>query len=266
MGLLSRASTLDQPLHSQGLAFSDFINKHSLKICALLEKTSSNYNVTNSIGFDAGSIICASSTSDFWDGICKTSGNIYHFSGSDKNQLLQLFSFNLKDNLQELSVYKNAASQILLCEGRLSLQAAKDFENISNKEPENNYAKLNPLVNKNTVVLLLNIDFLEASEKLYQAEFKKDIQSFEVFLKAIMNETYNRFACRYNISDTTVKNSAHSLKTVIITDKAYSKELISQHILLNLKEIFSDFSNQIQINFSGTADSCEKIKAFLQVE
>ena len=266
MGLLSRASTLDSPVKRQGLAFSDFINKHSIKICALLEQNGVNYTVSNSIGFDAHSIIRASSTADFWDGICKTSGEIYTFTDSDKNQLLQLFSFNLKDNLFELSAYKNSNSQILLCEGSLTKEAAKDFETISSSDHQNDYNKLNPLIKDNSVVLMFDIDFLKAFENLYKTEYKDNIPDFEIFLKAIMNETYNRFACRYNISDTTVKNSSHSLKTVIITDKAYSVELISKHILLNLKEVFDNFTDQIKIHFSGTADSCEKIQAFLQAE
>lgn len=266
MGLLSRASTLDSPEKIQGLAFSDFINKHSIKICALLERNGTKYTVQNSIGFDAHSIICASSTADFWDGICKKSGEIYTFTDSNKNQLLQLFSFNLKDNLQLLSVYKNSSSQIILCEGLLTHLAAKDFENISSSEHQNDYNKLNPLIKENSVVLLFNIDCLTASEKLYKAEYKEDIPDFETFNKAIMNETYNRFACRYNISDTTIKNSEHSLKTVIITDKAYSVELISKHILLNLKEVFDNYTDEIKINCTGTANSCEQIQAFLQAE
>ena len=65
MGLLSRANTLDELKNNPGLAFSDFINKHSLKICALLEKKANNYIVTNSIGFDAESIISATSANFF---------------------------------------------------------------------------------------------------------------------------------------------------------------------------------------------------------
>ncbi len=57
MGLLSRASTLDKTDNIPGLAFSDFINKHSIKTCALLQKEASNYIVKNSIGLDAYSIL-----------------------------------------------------------------------------------------------------------------------------------------------------------------------------------------------------------------
>ena len=265
MGLLSRANTLDELKSNPGLAFSDFINKHSLKTCALLEQKASNYVVTNSIGLDAESIITATSTPDFWNGICKDSGQIYNFKDSEKTKLLQLFSFNLKDNFQELSVYKNKASKILISSGSLSEAAAKDFEIIGSSQHENNYLNLNPLIKDNTVVLLLKIDFSEAI-KGYYLSAKDKISDLDSFNKSLMNELYNRFSCRYNISDTTIQTNQFTLKTVIITNKEYSVELITHHIILNLKEVLNDNADYTQICFSGTADSCEKIQSFLQAE
>lgn len=265
MGLLSRANTLDELKSNPGMAFSDFINKHSLKISALLEKNNSNYYVTNSLGLDAESIISATSTADFWEGICKNSGQIYNFKDEEKRQLLQLFSFNLKDNLQELSVYKNKASQILICSGKLTVEAAKDFEIISSNQHQNNYLNLNSLIKENSVILLLKIDFSEAIKGYYISN-KDKISDLDLFSKSLMNELYNRFSCRYNISDTTIQSNQFTIKTVIITNKEYSVELITHHIILNLKEVLNDNADFTQICFSGTADSCEKIKSFLQVE
>lgn len=265
MGLLSRANTLDELKSNPGLAFSDFINKYSLKTCALLEKKQADFIISNSIGFDAESILSATSTADFWDGICPNAGQVYNFKDSDKTKLLQLFSFNLKDNLQELSVYKNTASQILLCSGTINAECAKDFETISSAQHENNILNLNPLIKENTVVILLKIDFSEAI-KGYYLSAKDKISDFEAFNKALMNEFYNRFCCRYNISDTTKQINEYSIKTVIITNKEYSVELITHHIMVNLKEVVQDNADFIQICFSGTADSCDKIKSFLQAE
>ena len=266
MGLLSRATTLDTAKALPGLAFSDFINKHSLKICALLEKENPNYNVTNSIGFDAHSILCASSTADFWNGICPAQGQIYNFTGSDKNQLLQLFSFDLKDNLQEFSVYKSSQDKILLYAGKLTSEAASDFEKVCNDQHKNNIERFNSLIKDGSVVLLYKIEFLDAVKAFFETECKNTVLSFEAFLSASANEIYNRFACRYNISDTTIKNNSYSIKTVIFTDKAYSVELITTHLTTNLKEVFNDFAGQINISYSGIADSCESIKSFLQAE
>lgn len=265
MGLLSRANTLDELKSNPGMAFSDFINKHSLKICALLEKNNSNYYVTNSLGLDAESIISATSTADFWEGICKNSGQIYNFKDEEKRQLLQLFSFNLKDNLQELSVYKNKASQILICSEMLTNSAIKDFELISSLQHQNNYLNLNSLIKENSVILLFKINFSEAIKGYYISN-KDKISDLDLFSKSLMNELYNRFSCRYNISDTTIQSNQFTIKTVIITNKEYSVELITHHIILNLKEVLNDNADLTQICFSGTADSCEKIKSFLQVE
>lgn len=264
MGLLSRASILDEE-KLPGLAFSDFINKHSLKICALLEKNASNYVITESVDFDAASILSATSTIDFWKGICKEAREIYYFSGLDKSPLLQLFSFNLKDNISDISVYQNSSSQILMCQGKLSPQAAKDFENISTSSRENNFLELNPLIKKNSVVLLLTLDFTKAIESFLSS---KNItsQQTDSLKYAIFNELYNRFTCRYNLPDATVKFKDFKLKTVFVSGKAYSFELIKNHILLNLKEVLDDFAQEILINFSGTADSCDKVKSFLQAE
>ncbi len=266
MGLLSRASTLDKIEETPGLAFSDFINKHSFKTCLLLKKEASNYIVKNSLGLDAYSILSATSTVDFWNGICKSQGKIYNFTGSEKTTLLQLFSFNLKDKLQDLSFYKNSNDEILLCEGKLSEEAAKDFENINDTEHTNDVYKLNPLLKKGSVVLMFNFDFSEAIKSIYKAEYKADILEFDFFLSSVMNEIYNRFACKYNISDTTIKYNLHVLRSVIFADKTYSLELIQHHIILNLKEVLDNFAEMIQVKFSGTAASCDQIESFLQAE
>ena len=265
MGLLSRANTLDELKNNPGLAFSDFINKHSLKICALLEKKVNNYIVTNSIGFDAESIISATSTVDFWDGICKEAGKVYYFKDTDKTQLLQLFSFNQKDNFTELSVYKNTSSQILIYAGLISDKAAKDFDNISNNEHKNDIQKLNPLIKKSSVVLLFKINFSEAIKGFYTAH-KETITDFDFFQKTLMHELYNRFTCKYNIPDTSLLLAPDTIKTIFVTGKEYSVELITHHIILNLKEVFNDSADYIQVCFAGTANSCDKVQSFLQAE
>ncbi len=264
MGLLSRANTLDELKSNPGLSFSDFIIKHQLKICALLEKKAADYIVTNSIGFDASSILSATSTADYWDGICKTPGQIYNFSGSEKTQFLQLFSFGLKDCIEEISVYKNKAFQILIYSGKLTDSIVKDFEAINSKPHQNNINKLNPLIKKNSVLLLLKLDFSEAIKSFYE-KVKPSNYDLSAFQKTLMNEFYNRFTCRYNICDTSLLLNNECLKTVFITNKEYSVELISHHIKLNLKEVF-DEAELIQICFAGTADSCDKVQKFLQME
>ncbi len=131
MGLLSRASTLDENENKQGLAFSDFILKYSLKSSAMLEHNGMDYIITQSIDFDAYSIISSNSTCDFWNGICKENNKIYKFTGTEISPLLQLFSLNMKEEIKEISIYRNSASNILLSFNEITKSAAEDFENIS---------------------------------------------------------------------------------------------------------------------------------------
>ena len=264
MGLLSRASTLDKTENVQGLAFSDFINKHSLKICALLEKKEANYYVKNSIGFDASSIISAVSTSDFWEGICPQTKQIYTFSNQEEiKPLLQLFSLNLKENLKKLCVYKNSKSQIFVSTESFTTKTAVDAEIIDDTNHNCNISSLNPLIKEDSVVLKLNIDYSEAVESYLKAKCK-DNNICKFIHKALTDEIYNRFICYYNSPDSTVKSENDSLKTVIIADKTYSIELITNHLILNLKEVLEDYAELIQISFSGTAESCAETQDFLQ--
>ena len=264
MGLLSRASTLDDN-KNQGLAFFEFIKKYSIQFCALLEKEENNYFVSSSLGFDAASICSAKSTIDFWNGICKESNQLYSFKDNEINQFLQLFSFDLKDNIHEISVYKRSDSKIFLSAGILPQASAADLDKIYVEQNKSNISSLNPFIKKDSNVLLLTIDFLEAARAFYDGD-NNSVQSFDSFLPALRNEIYNRFICTYNVSNSTVINNSSSIKTIFIEDKTYSIDLIKHHIILNLKEVLGPYAEQIQITFSGTADSVEKIKSFLQAE
>ena len=265
MGLLSRASTLDKKEKIQGLAFSDFIIKHSLKICALLEKKESDYFVKNSIGFDGNSIISAISTADFWNGICPVSKKIYSFTNQDEiNPLLQLFSLNIKDNIKNLYIYKNAKSQILLSTEIITNKIADDIELLDNSFHICTISNLNSLIQDNSVVLKFNIDYSEAVESFITAKMKSDIKNKSYIQSALLNEIYNRFICYYNSPDSTVLSGINTLKTVIITDKTYSIELIANHLILNIKDLLEHYAELIIIDFSGTAESCAETQAFLQ--
>ena len=106
----------------------------------------------------------------------------------------------------------------------------------------------------------------EAVNSYYHEKIKNDNLSIDFFENAILQEIYNRFSCRYNISDTTIISSPHSIKTVLVANKTYSIDFITNHIILNLKEVLNNSAELLQINFNGIADSCEQIQAFLQAE
>ena len=265
MGLLSRASTLDKTENVQGLAFTDFINKHSLKICALLEKKDADYFVKNSIGFDGNSIISAVSTSDFWQGICPQGKKIYSYNNQEEiKPLLQLFSLNFKENLKSIFVYKNAKSQILLTTDIISDEITTDAEILDDKYHKCDISTLNPLIKDDSLVLKLCIDYSEAVESFITSKIKSDEKTKTFVSTALSNEIYNRFICYYNSPDSTVYSGNNSIKTVIISDKTYSEELITNHLILNLKEVLEHYAELIQINFTGIAESCAETQDFLK--
>lgn len=265
MGLLSRASNLDENSIIPGLAFSDFITKHSLKVCAMLEKNNTNYCIKHSIGFDALSILSASSTIDFWEGICKNTSQIYSFSGLKLAPLLQLFSENLKYDIKELYVYKNTSSQILISLNEVTNDIAADFENINEELHSVNIQQLNPQIKENSFILKFMLNFSEAIESFLSANEKHSSFNFEEIEKVISNEIYNRFVCYYNSPDATIADGKNALKSIFITGKAFSVELIVNHLIINLKEVLGNYAELIKIDYCGTADSCEQVKSFLQV-
>ena len=266
MGLLSRASTLDETEIKQGLAFSDFILNYSLKSSAMLESNDMYYIITQIIDFDADSIISSKSTCDFWDGICKENQKIYKFSGNEISPLLQLFSSNMKDEIKEVYVYRNSASKILLSLCEITVSAADDFENITSDAHSVNIFSLNPQIKENSAVIKLMIDFSEAIESFLQSEIKSDDSLFEKAQMSIFNEIYNRFICFYNFPDATVKAGKYLLKTVFITGKAYSVELITNHFIFNLRKLLGNNAELIRVDYCGAATSCEQIQNFLQAE
>ena len=266
MGLLSRASILDENEIKPGLAFSDFITKHSLKTCAMLEQVDSNYCIKHSIGFDSLSILSTLATVDFWNGICKEGQKIYKFSESERSPFLQLFSETIKYNFKEIFVYKSQGSHILLSLNPITDIIAQDFELLDDGIHCVNVFSLNPQIKENSTVLQFTLDLSEAIDSFLSAELKSNDSLKKLAAASITDEIYNRFSNYYNSPDTVIKSENGIIKTVFITGKAYSVELITNHLILNLKEVLGNYAELIMVEYCGTADSCEQIKKFLQVE
>ena len=81
-----------------------------------------------------------------------------------------------------------------------------------------------------------------------------------------MDEVYNRFVCFYNSPDSTIPDGARGLKTIFITGKAFSVELITNHLIINLKDVLGDYAELVKVDYCGTVNSCEQVKTFLRVE
>lgn len=267
MGLLSIASHLDD-VPKPGLAFSDVILKHNFKNAALLEKTDNDYLISNSIGFDGDSIISACSTSDFWDGICHETGKLYKFSHNDNSvsPLLQLFSLNLKDNVKEISVCRNSQNKILLvCNSKITEEALKDFELADSSRHKCNTDTLNKFFKESSVLEMFQVNLCEAAESfILSAKVNSDFS--DSLQKAIYNEFYNRFISCYNNKDASAYPEDGVINTVFIMDKAYSTELIFNHLVLNFREVLGSFADLAKINNLGKAHSYKEIADFLQAE
>ncbi len=267
MGLLSMASHLDD-IPKQGLAFSDFILKYNFKNCALLEKNDNNFVISNSIGFDGESIVSASSTSDFWDGICPVKNKVYSLSQKDNSNapLLQLFSENLKELAKEVNVCRSSDNKILLlCNSLLSDQAAKDLSLIDSSKHNCNTDSLNKFFKESSVLEMFQINLCEAAESFTLS--KKLIgKTKELIENAIANEFYNRFITIYNNKDASAYYDDGIINTVFILDKAYSTELIVNHLILNFREVLGTYADLAKINNLGKAQAYKDLADFLQAE
>lgn len=267
MGLLSIASHLDEN-PKQGLAFSDFILKHNFKIAALLEKTDNDYLITNSIGFDGESIISACSTSDFWDGICPEYGKLYEFSHNDNSisPLLQLFSLNLKDAVKDICICRSSENKILLViNSKISDDFLQDINLLDSTRHKCDTDTLNKFFKDSSVLETFQINLCEAVESfLLSSKVKSDFS--EALQKAIFNEFYNRFISSYNNKDASACPEEGVINTVFIMDRAYSTELIFNHLVLNFREVLGSFADLTKINNLGKVQSYKDIADFLQAD
>lgn len=267
MGLLSIASHLDEN-PKPGLAFSDFIIKYNFKCCALLEKKSNDFLVTNSIGFDGQSIAAASSTADFWDGICSQPDTIINLSQSDNSHapLLQLFSLNMKEAVKDFSLCKSSKDKILLvCNDKISEEAKSDFVNIGTEKHKCSTDAINKLFTESSVLLKFQINLSEAVESFILAEKIKDTikQTIEA---SLYNELYNRFICIYNNKDASLYEKKSVINTVFILDKTYSTELILNHLIINFRDILGSYADLARISNLGKAQTYREIADFLQAD
>ena len=267
MGLLSMASHLDD-IPKQGLAFSDFILKYNFKNCALLEKSDNDFLISNSIGFDGESIICASSTSDFWDGICPVKNKVYSLSQKDNSNapLLQLFSQNHKDLAKEVNICRSPDNKIILvCNSLLSDEAVKDFALIDSSRHKCNTDSLNKIFKDSSVLETFQINLCEAAES-FSLSSKLKGKNKDLIENAIFNEFYNRFITIYNNKDASAYYDDGIINTVFILDKAYSTELIVNHLILNFREVLGTYADLAKINNLGKAETYKALADFLQAE
>lgn len=260
MGLLSKANLLEQ---NKRLAFSYLINKYDLKQFAIFSKNNEDYLIINSLGFDGISIINSTSTSDFWNGLCKEEENIYFFEKEAITPLLQFFSFNIKDEIQNISIIKIDGYILMICNNQIKNEFISDFKKISFTENNNNISTLNQFITKESLLYKISMDFEEAIET-YLVTKSKNNEYTEILKKSLATELMNRVFFYYNDENASVRISDYSLNTVFICKNTTSEDLLLNHIILNFKEVLDSSAELINLNFNGSAESFQDIIDFLQ--
>ncbi|MCR5187386.1 MAG: hypothetical protein K6C97_00515 [Treponema sp.] len=263
MGLLTKANLIDL---NQRLAFSDFILKYKIKTFAIFTKKDNSFFVSNSLGLDGKSILESISTEDFWKGSCKNLNTVYNFNNSQKdNPLLQFFSFKIIDDIKSVSVVRKEDSIFLLGNQEITNDILADYSNLDFNTPLLDITKLNHLINHNSIFYKLEIDFDEAIQtyiytKLNNKEYADD------FSLSLFNELSNRIIFAYNSPDTSVKAFDNKIKSVFISNQPISKELLTNHLILNYTSVIDNAAEVINIEYCGMAETFNEIKDFLKVE
>ncbi len=264
MGLLSKAGNLDS---KKELAFSEFINKYKLKFCAVFEKEDNFFLIKNSIGFDGPSIISSYSTQDYWDGICDEVNVLNIFSNENRTltPLLQLFSFAQKDDIESISIYKTSPTRIFMfCNQAFPKNCIEDLPFITDTESKINLHSINHLITREAKVLKMEVDFQEAVESFIQAQVKDKHKALK-FHDSVFNEISNRFLCYFS-KNVSLNISEHTIRTIFVVTRDLTQEHLVNHIILNLSGVIGNYSEIINFNIEGIANSIPEINEFFQVD
>lgn len=251
MGLLSKVSNLDL---SEKLTFSDFVISNSIKTCAILDKLNNYFSIQNSIGFDSNSIISSHSTNDFWDGICSKRNSIYTFSKNDNsiNCLLQLFSFQMKESINSLSIYRTNDLIFLLINQEITSKIISDLLIIENIYPT--FCKLN----FNTLINSKNAYKFEISFEMLLNSYKNNE------LSSILNELTNRFLCFYSNLNQCTRISQDKIRLFFIENDSFNEKVFIKNIKLNLSEVIDNQIESIKVSFKGKTNNCDEIISFMK--
>lgn len=263
MGLLTKANLMEL---NKRLAFSDFIIKYKITTFAVFKKKEKIFFIQNSLGFDGKSILESISTEDFWKGCCKDINTVYNFNIDQKdNPLLQFFSFKIIDDIKSVSVVRKEDTILLLGNIEITDSIFKDFSNLDFNPPLFDINKLNNLVCQNSNFYKFDIDFDEAIQTFIYTSLNNKNYSKE-FSLSLFNELSNRILFTFNSPDTSVKIFDNRIKTIFVSNQEISKELFTNHLILNYKSVIDNAAEVINIEYCGKAESFNEIKDFLKVE
>lgn len=170
------------------LSFFEFTEKHHLSLCALFEKCENSFIISASKGLDSFSILNSVSTVDFWQGtVHLNEWTCFSKENSQINQILQFFSQNLKDSIEEIFIYTT--------ENRILLIADTKGFSVNKKALENDFSKLDTIIpeissdiNENTITIdySASLEDMLSNTEIHSIELAEKIKNsiiYEIFFK-----------------------------------------------------------------------------------
>ena len=263
IGLLQKANLLTQ---NRKLAFLEFIFKHNISFCAILAESNGTFLIKNSIGFDSVSICNSCSTKDFWKGILPEINKEYFFSTENKNlnEILQFFSFKLKDEVESVSIIKTEGFIFILCNKILSKEIINDLKFLDyNSEFRFKYDFDALKITSENILSCYNFDFSEAIESSVLQNVKPNNVNYELYKDAVQNEVSNRIFCIFQFPHFIKKCENKSLNVVLNTKTKICADFFYRHILSSISTIIDDNSSLINISENDTCKTLSQLKDFI---
>ncbi len=260
IGLLQKANLLTQ---NRKLAFLEFIFKHNTNFCAILTESNGTFLIKNSIGFDSVSICNSCSSKDFWNGLLPETDKEYFFSTENKNlnEILQFFSFKLKDVIESVSIFKTENFIFMLCNKILSTEGINDLKFLDyNSEFRFKYNLDALQITSDNILSYYNFDFSEAIESSVLQNIKPNNVNYSLYKDAVQNEISNRMFCIFQSPHFIKKCENKSLNVVLNTKTKICADFFYRHILSSISTIIDNNSSLINISENDTCKTLSQLK------
>lgn len=262
-GLLYKAENLSKSDSS----FLSFLKKYQIDCIFELEFYSYYYFCSKSYGLDADSILQTNSTKAFWDGIITSERKIFNFSKDDNSiaPFLQFFSFELKDSINSISIYKyDEESILLLCNKNLTEEIIQDYPS-ARGEVHQHLSEIQTHINNNSVLSLISVDFLECVENLGEEKLKNNENMKIEYEKVLLNELFTRLQFHFSNPSAIAKTSKSAANILFVSKTKIPQDLIVSQLIKIFAKVIGASSELISFNFLGETRSITEIKEFLKV-
>ena len=262
-GLLYKAENLSKSESS----FLSFLKKYQIDCIFELEYFSYYYFCSKSYGLDADSILQTNSTKAFWDGIITSEEKIFNFTKEDNSiaPFLQFFSFELKDSINSISVYKyDEYSILILCNKELTQEIIDSYPSASG-EAHQHLSEIQKHIDDNSQLTLFSLDFLEAVENLGEEKLKNNENLKIEYEKVLLNELYTRLQFHFSSPNAIAKTSKSAANILFVSKAKIPQDLIVSQLIKLFEKVIGASSELINFNFLGETHSITEIKEFLKV-